>query len=137
MLILATSLTTLSIEEFHNRTDTNVHTTYTVSNAWQCIPRPSYLCDLTCVLEEWGNVTHYYGFPAPYFTSFLLFISFIGLIKLLKTSSSVKGQIISKCLFVVFNFFQKPNENTLHSSKNEFICSFFGRILGLTISFRN
>ena len=29
-----------------------------------------------------------------------------------------KGQIISKCLFGVFNFFQKTNEYTSHSSKN-------------------
>ena len=43
-----------------------------------------------------------------------------------------KDEIISKCLFGVFNFFQKMNENT---SKNEFIRSFFGRILGLTIFF--
>ena len=48
-----------------------------------------------------------------------------------------KGQIISKCLFGVFNFFQKTNKNTSHCSKNEFICSFFGRIHGLTICFRN
>ena len=48
-----------------------------------------------------------------------------------------KGHIISKCLFGVFNFFQKTNENTSHSSKNEFIRSFFGRIHGLTICFRN
>ena len=46
-----------------------------------------------------------------------------------------KGQLISKCLFGDFNFFQKTNENTLHSSKNEFICSFFGRIHRLTIFF--
>ena len=39
-----------------------------------------------------------------------------------------KGQIISKCLFGVFNFFQKTNENTSHISKNELIRSFFGRI---------
>ena len=48
-----------------------------------------------------------------------------------------KGQIISKCLFGVFNFFQKTNENTSHTSKNEFICSIFGRINSLTICFRN
>ena len=51
--------------------------------------------------------------------------------------SPPKGQIISKCLFGVFNFFQKTNKNTSHSSKNEFIRSFFGRIHGLTICFRN
>ena len=48
-----------------------------------------------------------------------------------------KGQLISKYLFVDFNFFQKTNENTSCSSKNEFICSFFGRIHDLTICFRN
>ena len=30
-------------------------------------------------------------------------------------TGSTKGQIISKCLFVVFNFFQKTNENKLSS----------------------
>ena len=36
-----------------------------------------------------------------------------------------KGQLISKCLFGVFTFFQKTNENKSTSSKNEFVCSFF------------
>ena len=36
-----------------------------------------------------------------------------------------KGQLISKYLFVDFNFFQKTNENTSHISKNGFIRSFF------------
>jgi hypothetical protein len=36
---------------------------------------------------------------------------------------NVKGQLISKCIFVDFNFIPKTNENTSHSSKNEFICS--------------
>ena len=35
-----------------------------------------------------------------------------------------KGQIISECLFGVFNFFQKTNENKSHSSKGEFIRCF-------------
>ena len=39
--------------------------------------------------------------------------------------------------FVDFSFFQKTNENTSHGSKNEFICSVFGRIHGLTVCFRN
>ena len=43
-----------------------------------------------------------------------------------------KGQVISKCILGVFNFFHK---NTSHSSKNEFVCLFFGRIHGLTIYF--
>ena len=53
-----------------------------------------------------------------------------------KLSCRTKSQIISKCLFGVFNFFQKTNENTSHSSRNEFIGSFFGRIHSLTICFR-
>ena len=53
------------------------------------------------------------------------------------TVNDVKGQIISKLFFSGRGFFQKTNKNTLHTSKNEFICSFFGRILGLTICFRN
>ena len=48
-----------------------------------------------------------------------------------------KGQMISKHLFGVFNFFQKMNENMLHTSRNEFICLFFGKIQGLTICFWN
>ena len=48
-----------------------------------------------------------------------------------------KGQLILKCLFVDFDFFQKTNKNTSQSSKNEFISSFFGRIHGLTICFWN
>ena len=36
-----------------------------------------------------------------------------------------KGQLISKCLFCVFNFFQKTNENTSYTSKNKFIRCFW------------
>ena len=46
-----------------------------------------------------------------------------------------KGQLISKWFFGIIDFLQKTNENTSHTSKNEFIRSFFGRILGLTIFF--
>ena len=46
-----------------------------------------------------------------------------------------KGQLISKANQSSRGFFQKTNENTLHSSKNKFIRSFFGRILGLTVCF--
>ena len=38
----------------------------------------------------------------------------------------VKGQLISKWFFEVVDFLQKTNENNSHSSKNEFIRSFFG-----------
>ena len=48
-----------------------------------------------------------------------------------------KGQLILKCLFGVFNLFQKTNENMSHSRKVEFIGSFFGRIHGLTICFQD
>ena len=48
-----------------------------------------------------------------------------------------KDQLISKCLFGVFNFLQNTNKNMLHCSKNKFICSFFGRIHGLKIFFLN
>ena len=53
--------------------------------------------------------------------------------KLLKV---IKGQLISKCLFGDFNFFQKTNENTSHSCKNELVLSFFGRIRGYQKLFR-
>ena len=50
-----------------------------------------------------------------------------------------KGQLISKCLFGVFNFFQKNERKQVelryHYSKVKFICSFFGRIHCLTICF--
>ena len=48
-----------------------------------------------------------------------------------------KGQLISKWFFGVVDFLQKTNENMSHSSKNKFVRSFFGRIHGLTICFRN
>ena len=48
-------------------------------------------------------------------------------------SKTVKGQLISKCLFGVFNFFQKTPR--FHSSRVEFICLFFGRNVGLKKSF--
>ena len=47
-----------------------------------------------------------------------------------------KGQLISKCLFYVFTFFQKTNENKSTISKVEFVRSFFGRNVGLKKSFR-
>ena len=61
-------------------------------------------------------------------------INALGTIHILR-KDVYKGQIISNCLFGVFNFFQKTNENTSHTSKNEFIHSLFGRIHGLTICF--
>ena len=45
------------------------------------------------------------------------FVNFCGLLK---------GHLISKWFFEVVDFLQKTNENTSHTSKNEFIRSFFG-----------
>ena len=47
-----------------------------------------------------------------------------------------KGQLISKCFFGVFTFFQKTNENKSTSSKDEFVRSFFGRNVSWKKSFR-
>ena len=47
-----------------------------------------------------------------------------------------KGQIITKG-FLVSSVSSKTNENRSHSSKIQFIRSFFGRIHGLTICFQN
>ena len=47
-----------------------------------------------------------------------------------------KGQLISKCLFGVFTFFQKTNENKLTSSKVGYVRSFFERIVGLKKTLR-
>ena len=51
--------------------------------------------------------------------------------RLVKSRTLVKGQLISKYLFGVFTFFQKTNENKLTSSKVKFVHSFFGRNVGL------
>ena len=52
----------------------------------------------------------------------------------------IKGQIISKCFFVVFNFFQKRNENKstwgIIVVNSNSIVLFFWRIQGMTICFR-
>ena len=50
--------------------------------------------------------------------------------------NQTKGQLISKCIFGVFTFFQKTNENKSTSSKVEFVCSFFGSNVSLKKSFR-
>ena len=42
------------------------------------------------------------------------------------TVHMIKGQFISKWFFEVVDFLQKTNENNSHSSRNEFISSFFG-----------
>ena len=54
----------------------------------------------------------------------------------LTSMAMAKGQLISKCLFGIFTFFQKTNENKSTSSKVKFVCSFFGRNVGLKKSFR-
>ena len=52
------------------------------------------------------------------------------------TGQFAKGQLISKWFFDVFDFLQKPNENKYHSSKVEFVRSFFERNVGLKKSFQ-
>ena len=54
-----------------------------------------------------------------------------GLISESFTLLQPKGQLITKCLFGVFNFLQKTNENKSHSSKIEFVRSLFGGNVGL------
>ena len=51
--------------------------------------------------------------------------------KLTILTYEIKGQLISKCLFGVFNFLQKTNETKSCSSKIEFVRSFFGGNVGL------
>ena len=48
-----------------------------------------------------------------------------------------KDQLISKCFLGVIGFLQKTNENKSHSRKNEFVCSFFGRIQDTIICIRD
>ena len=52
-------------------------------------------------------------------------------------SEQFKGQLISKANQSSQGFSQKMNKNTSLTTKNEFIRSFFGRILSLTIFFRD
>ena len=54
-----------------------------------------------------------------------------------KLSFLSKGQIISKGLFGVLEFSHKTNKWIHRSSKNKFVCSFFGIIRGYQKSFRN
>ena len=46
-----------------------------------------------------------------------------------KKELCLKGQLISKRFFGVVDFLQKTNENMLHTSKNEFICSYLEVLL--------
>ena len=50
-------------------------------------------------------------------------------------SELTKGQLISKCLFGIVNFFQKTNKSKSQSNKVEFIRSLFGRNVSLKKSF--
>ena len=47
-----------------------------------------------------------------------------------------KGQLISKCIFGVFNFLQTKDENKSHSSKIEYVRLLFGGNVDLKKSFR-
>ena len=44
-------------------------------------------------------------------------------------SSETKGQLISKCLFVDFNFFQKTNKNTSQSDDHVTVFSLLGDVI--------
>jgi len=70
--------------------------------------------------------------------TFIIAISESDNRKLCKQSSN-KGQLISKCLFGVFNFFQKTNEDKstwgIKVVKPNSFIRVFGRIHGLTICF--
>ena len=73
------------------------------------------------------------GLALPYF----LFPQFFLLLYVWASKIYVdKGQLISKANCQGPGFSQKMNENTSHTSKNEFIRSFFGRILGQKKTFR-
>ena len=61
----------------------------------------------------------------------LVLLTFFDLCKLVDSN----GQLISKCLFGVFNFLQKTIENNSHGSKIEFVRSYFGGNVGLKKSF--
>ena len=61
------------------------------------------------------------------------FIKFVSRVDSPNMYRPTKGQITLKSFFSGRGFSQKTNGNTSHTSKNEFICSFFGRILGLAI----
>ena len=119
--------------------------TFVVECKWHW-PLLTYRCDNYCPAVYTEGV--FLGGAAVIFTRFLqttclCCVRQTGIVIRLFCSDILKvlfwytkGQLISKCPFCVFNFFQKTNKNTWHSSKNEFICSFFGRIHGLTIYFR-
>ena len=66
----------------------------------------------------------------------IIYLIFGKKISLLVLTADTKGQLISKCIFGVFTFFQKTNENKSTSSKVEFVRLFFGRNVCLKKSFR-
>ena len=68
----------------------------------------------------------------PLWTLFLI-ISVEPALSQLKYNETIKDQLISKCLFGVF---QKTDENKSTSSNVEFVRSFFGRNVSLKESFR-
>ena len=54
----------------------------------------------------------------------------------LKILILIKGHLILKCLSGVFTFLQKANKNKWTNIQVKFVCSFFGRNVGLKKSFR-
>ena len=104
-------------------------------NSWCFISR---IHNINSIFEVW--LIMYRGSPTSTVSTSTISTStnFIAIgIELVLVELLCKGQLISKTNLSSHGFFQKTNENMLHSSKNEFICSFFGRNHGLTICFRN
>ena len=60
----------------------------------------------------------------------------VRLWKIYIQDSKVKGLLNLKCIFGVFTFFKKMNENKLTSSKIKFVRLFLERNVGLTKSFQ-
>ena len=65
----------------------------------------------------------------------IFLLKWLKILFLTTRTSWTKGQLISKCIFCVFTFFQKMSKNKLTSSKVEFVHLFFGRNVGLKKSF--
>ena len=95
-------------------------------------------------MKFWEIWKHQFGYKHNLYedkkiVSFWFFLEFdikvYHIILKLYSKALVKGQLISKCLLVDFNFFQKLNKNTSHSSKNEFIRSFLEKFTAWQFGF--
>ena len=91
-----------------------------------------FLRKVRTILEFWNTVRF---FDCGFFS--VLKVGKLFCLTLRIIFLTAKGQIISKSFLDGRGFSLKTNENTSNTSKNEFICSFFGRIHGLTNCFWN